>query len=96
MPRTLSIFCDRSVIDDWLRWSVASPISEWRKSAPPKVPVTSGGAGPFGVLIITIQAVSKDPVLRTTIGLPSIADMAKYSFMAHLPECNLAPVTVGR
>ena len=28
--------------------------------------------------------------------LPSITDVTKYFFMAHLPERNLAPVTVGQ
>jgi hypothetical protein len=34
-------------------YSVASPINECKKSAPPNVPVTSGGASPLGVLMMT-------------------------------------------
>ena len=77
--RTASIFCDRAATDAWLRRSVASPMREWRKSALPKVPVTRGGAGPLGVLIITNSAVKKDFVLTTNSLRPtSIADVAKH------------------
>ena len=42
-----------AVGSDTVTHSVASPINECKKSALPNVPVTSGGAGPLGVLMMT-------------------------------------------
>ncbi len=41
-------------------YSVASPKIEWMKSALPKVPVTRGGATPWGVCILTSAVAVSD------------------------------------
>ena len=68
---------------------------EWRKSALPKVPVTRGGAGPLGVLIITDLGVKEGSVLATN-RLTSIANVAKHLLMSHLLESNLAPIAMSQ
>ena len=59
------------------------------------MPVTSGGAEPFGVLIITNQKISKDPVLCTTIGLPSITDVLEEGLHEFLLEVQKSLDRIG-
>lgn len=69
---------------------------EWRKSADPKVPVTRGGAVPLGVRTVTVVRISDQIYQAAANSLTIVANMAKYLFMAHLPESELAPITVGQ
>lgn len=68
---------------------------EYRKSAPPNVPVTNGGAGPLGVLTRTGERVSVFRKSRwMVLTLTVVPDVGEHLLVAHLPKRQFNPIAV--